>query len=247
MPLQAPSSRQPEGGSLHRVEALRERLRAEGLGGSLQPASLLEGRSRSDGEGHPEGLRPGSLGAITGPRSSGKTSLALEAVAAATRAGRLAAVLDGTGRLFPTALALQGIDLGRVLILRATASRAVWAAEQVLSSTAFSAVLLVEPGPLSRAALRRLQLAAERSGARALIVTSGAEPAPGLVAARLRAEPVPPLRESRQGPDERSPVASPPRRCRTRFSCRGQGAPRTSEVVLGGVVPSDELESGPRR
>jgi hypothetical protein len=62
-------------------------------------------------------------------------------------------------------LAQQGIELGRLLIVRpATATEALWAAEQALSSGVCAAVLLWLKGTDDRW-LRRLKLAAEAGGA----------------------------------------------------------------------------------
>lgn len=221
------------------VERLREMLRRRGVGAAVLPA--LAGEAAEAPLPPPavvkdgvllEGLRPGALVVVTGPRASGKASLALGPLAEASRAGELVAVVDGTGRLFPPALALLGAELSRVLVLRATGVLAAWAGEQVLGSGLFAAVALLEPGRLDRAALRRLQLAAERSGSRALLVSREAGPAAGLVEARLEAEALLPLGEARLSEAERSPVSSPPRRCRARLIRRGERAPRTVEVEL---------------
>jgi len=66
---------------------------------------------------------------------------------------------------FAPALAQQGIELGRLLVVRpATATEALWAAEQALSSGVCAAVLLWLKGTDDRW-LRRLKLAAEAGGA----------------------------------------------------------------------------------
>ncbi len=66
---------------------------------------------------------------------------------------------------FAPALAQQGIELGRLLVVRpATATEALWAAEQCLSSGVCAAVLLWLKGTDDRW-LRRLKLAAEAGGA----------------------------------------------------------------------------------
>jgi hypothetical protein len=65
---------------------------------------------------------------------------------------------------YAPALAQQGIDLGRLLVVRpATATEALWAAEQALSSGVCAAVLLWLRGTDDRW-LRRLKLAAEAGG-----------------------------------------------------------------------------------
>jgi hypothetical protein len=66
---------------------------------------------------------------------------------------------------FAPALSQQGIDLGRLLVVRpASAMEALWAAEQTLSSGVCAAVLLWLKGTDDRW-LRRLKLAAEAGGA----------------------------------------------------------------------------------
>jgi hypothetical protein len=66
---------------------------------------------------------------------------------------------------YAPALAQQGIELGRLLVVRpATATEALWAAEQALSSGVCAAVLLWLKGTDDRW-LRRLKLAAEAGGA----------------------------------------------------------------------------------
>jgi len=66
---------------------------------------------------------------------------------------------------YAPALAQQGIELGRLLVVRpATATEALWAAEQTLSSGICAAVLLWLKGTDDRW-LRRLKLAAESGGA----------------------------------------------------------------------------------
>jgi hypothetical protein len=66
---------------------------------------------------------------------------------------------------YAPALAQQGIELGRLLIVRPdTATEALWAAEQALSSGVCAAVLLWLKGTDDRW-LRRLKLAAEAGGA----------------------------------------------------------------------------------
>jgi hypothetical protein len=65
---------------------------------------------------------------------------------------------------YAPALAQQGIELGRLLVVRpSTATEALWAAEQALSSGVCAAVLLWLKGTDDRW-LRRLKLAAETGG-----------------------------------------------------------------------------------
>ncbi len=179
----------------------------------LRPADLFRGLSH------------GSMGVITGAWSSGKTSLALSEVARVTGLGRPAAVVDGTGHLFPPAIALLGGRPERTLILVPPPGRVVWTAEQVLRSGLFDLAVLLGAQRLALPALRRLQLAAEGGGARGLLVSPF--PAAGAVSLRLRAEPLP-------APEGAPPaIAAPVRRCRVRISGRGPlavGPPRWAQV-----------------
>jgi cell division inhibitor SulA/protein ImuA len=70
---------------------------------------------------------------------------------------------------YAPALAQQGIELGRLLVVRpASATEALWAAEQALASGVCAAVLLWLKGADGRW-LRRLKLAAEAGGALAVL------------------------------------------------------------------------------
>jgi hypothetical protein len=87
------------------------------------------------------------------------------ALAARARAGGRLAWIAPPHLPYAPALAAAGIDLAQVLIVKTrTARDALWAAEQALRSAACGAVL-VWPSEVQYAALRRLQLAAERGHA----------------------------------------------------------------------------------
>jgi hypothetical protein len=64
------------------------------------------------------GLPRGCLTEICGPASSGRTSVMLAALAAATRRGEFCALLDATDALDPYSVAAAGIDLDRFLWVR---------------------------------------------------------------------------------------------------------------------------------
>src|SRR5947207_3524586 len=64
------------------------------------------------------GLPRGCLTEICGPASSGRTSVMLAALAAATRRGEFCALLDGSDTLDPKSAASAGIDLDRFLWVR---------------------------------------------------------------------------------------------------------------------------------
>jgi len=64
------------------------------------------------------GLPRGHLSEMAGPRSSGRTSLLLQCVAAATRRGELVALVDALDMLDTASVAAAGADLSRVLWIR---------------------------------------------------------------------------------------------------------------------------------
>jgi hypothetical protein len=67
------------------------------------------------------GLPRGALSELAGPRSSGRTSLLLQLVAAATRRGEIAALIDASDRLDVASAAAAGVDLDRLLWIRGRA------------------------------------------------------------------------------------------------------------------------------
>jgi hypothetical protein len=133
----------------------------------------------------------------------------------------------------------MGAKLDRILFLRAPGRHSIWAAEQVLRSGTFSAVALIEPCAMDRPALRRLQLAAERSRALTLLVSSRRELPLEFLEARVRLEPISHLQEMQDHHDI-SLFADPPRQCRTVVNRRGSGTPLTVDVILSRRVLSRE-------
>ena len=124
------------------------------------------------------GFPRGRLSEISGPVSSGRTSLALALSAAATRAGEVAAWLDAADAFDPTSARAAGIELDRLLWIRAPRVReALQGAERLLTARGFALVVLdlcrgVEPGAaraLGAATWQRLARAAAASGT-ALVV-----------------------------------------------------------------------------
>ena len=103
------------------------------------------------------GWRQGEISEIVGGRSSGKTSVLLSSLAAATAGGGVAALVDAVDRLDPLSLQETGVDLSRVLWVRGAAitiemaraaliedvvSRAVRAFDLVIRAGGFSLVAL---------------------------------------------------------------------------------------------------------
>jgi hypothetical protein len=66
------------------------------------------------------GLRRGHLSEIIGPASSGRTTLMVNALAAATSRGEVAALVDTYDTFDPASAAGHGVDLTRVLWVRGT-------------------------------------------------------------------------------------------------------------------------------
>lgn len=64
------------------------------------------------------GLPRGCLTEICGPASSGRTTILLAALAAATRRGEYCAVIDASDALDPNSVAAAGVDLDRLLWVR---------------------------------------------------------------------------------------------------------------------------------
>jgi hypothetical protein len=67
------------------------------------------------------GLPRGQLSEITGPRSSGRTTLLLQMLAAATCGGEIAALVDTFDRLDVSSAVAAGVDLDRLLWIRGDA------------------------------------------------------------------------------------------------------------------------------
>src|SRR3954454_8446908 len=64
------------------------------------------------------GFPRGQLSELVGPRSSGRTSLAVQAIAAATGRGELVALVDALDMFDVESAAAAGVDLARVLWIR---------------------------------------------------------------------------------------------------------------------------------
>ena len=135
----------------HRTPA-REGRRARGAHDAAALDAVLHG-----------GLPRGELSEVAGARSSGRTTLLLQVMAAATRRGEIAALVDTFDRLDLASVVAAGIDLDRLLWIRGEASsppdraieRALKALNLVLQSGGFGvAAIDLADAPLS--ALNRL-------------------------------------------------------------------------------------------
>lgn len=136
------------------------------------------------------GLPRGHLCEIAGPPSSGRTSLALGLLAAATRAGECAAWIDCADALDPPSAAAAGGDLRRVLWVRASGRRdALRSTERLLQTDGFALVILDATGAGRRETGPRwsgadgLRLARLAAGASATLVLLGEERCAGSSAA----------------------------------------------------------------
>lgn len=93
------------------------------------------------------GIEPGSAVALAGAGTCGKVTIALRAVAGAQREGGAALWVDPTRSFDPLAAQRAGIDLDRVLVVRAATSEAVLlAASSGLRSEGFRLVV-IDLGP----------------------------------------------------------------------------------------------------
>jgi len=90
------------------------------------------------------GLRRGHLSEAIGAPSTGRTTVVLQAIAAATARGELAALVDACDALDPASAAAAGVDLARLLWVRETgdAARALKAFSLILQAGGFGLVAL---------------------------------------------------------------------------------------------------------
>ncbi len=96
------------------------------------------------------GLPRGCLTEICGPPSSGRTTLLLSALAAATGRGEFCAVVDASDALDPQSLAAAGVELDRLLWVRCGENSQ---AEHCLEKLLRAADLLLESGGFGLIAL----------------------------------------------------------------------------------------------
>ena len=114
---------------LARVQSAIKNQPSKILPASVAPASRLEIRPAPEmvSSGVPAidalagGLPRGCLTEICGPASSGRTTLLLAALAAATRRGEFCALVDASDALDPQSALSSGIELDRLLWVRCSA------------------------------------------------------------------------------------------------------------------------------
>jgi hypothetical protein len=170
--------RRKEGGAL--LTGLGARLtRASEL---APPSSAPGGSASADAASSPfgrlfGGLPRGKLIELVGRRSSGRHSLALAALAAATSSGESAAFVDLGDALDPQAAEGEGVELERLLWVRPPRIKAALSSAEMLLATGFPLVV-VDLGVSPRgsrwvpdAAWVRLARAAQAAAACLLVVT----------------------------------------------------------------------------
>ena len=101
------------------------------------------------------GWPQGRVCELVGPRSCGRTGVAIATLATATARGEVAAWIDGADAFDPASAAAAGVSLDRVLWVRPRAlGETVRAAEMVLEAGGFTALVL-DLGAGQRAGVRR--------------------------------------------------------------------------------------------
>jgi hypothetical protein len=118
---------------------------------AVRPAPEMVSSGIAALDGLTGGLPRGCLTEICGPASSGRTTLLLSVLAAATRRGEFCAVVDGGDALDPESVAAAGVELERLLWVRCgeNAGRPEQCLEQLLRV----ADLLLESGGFGLIAL----------------------------------------------------------------------------------------------
>ncbi len=138
------------------------------------------------------GIARGRISEITGPASSGKTTIAARFIASATRRGETTAWIDLPGAFDPASIEAAGADLARILwagfdgefrtadfacrfYLPKKRKDPLKAAELILEAGGFGLVVIdfgTMRYPLAQGAALRLARAAERSGAAVLALAA---------------------------------------------------------------------------
>jgi len=164
------------------VEHLKEQIRRVQAAPRRYLVTLATGAPELDALGV---FQLGGAVELSGEEASGRTTVALSLVAAASREKRLAAWVDGPQELYPPAAVPMGVDLKRLLIVRPPApGQLVWSAVQLLRSGAFTCVVLdvTHTGVrLTMLDTRKLLDAARAGGSLLVVLTANAAPAQGLV------------------------------------------------------------------
>lgn len=125
----------------------------------------------------PAGVPSGQLTELFGARSSGKTTLAFAILAACTRTGALGAFIDPGGAFFAPAAAGAGIDMRRLIVVRARGAAPARRALDALVRGGACSVVAVDcsefPSTLQAHHCARLAAQAEKTGTALVIITEG--------------------------------------------------------------------------
>lgn len=163
------------------LDQLREEIRRlQAAPPSGTPGVLTTGFAPLDQLLPGGGIPLGRVLELTGEKASGKTTLALMALARATSEGKLAAFVDASGELYPPAAEALGVDLSRLLIVRPKdPSLTVRITSLLARSGAFAAVVadLAEDRALPRGPVGRRLLDAAETGRTAVLLVSGVQSA----------------------------------------------------------------------
>jgi hypothetical protein len=138
---------------------------------AVRPAPEMVSSGIAEMDALTGGLPRGCLTEICGPASSGRTTLLLSALSAATRRGEFCAIVDADDTLDPHSAAASGIDLDRLLWVRCQADshhaehrhaeesleQLLRAADLLLESGGFGLIAL-DLGDLPPQAARRIPL-----------------------------------------------------------------------------------------
>ncbi len=219
--------RAAEATSQQTIERLRAEIRRVHAAPRQFVLSLHTGLEAIDALGI---WRLGGCVELSGEQASGRTSLALKAVAAAGGEGRLSAWVDGPGELYPPAAVPLGVHLQRLLIVRPKApGQLVWSAVQLLRSGAFTCVVL----DLNRTGVRlklqdskKLSDAARTGGSLLVLLTAEEAQAEGLVRLVLRTPRLSAVEGPADAPGERSEIEVAHSR---------QGIGRRLQLLRGGL------------
>ena len=104
------------------------------------------------------GLPRGCLTEICGPASSGRTTVLLAALAAATRRGEFCAVVDASDALDPQSVGAAGIELQRMLWVRCRDLEQVLRATDLLLESGGFGLIVLDLGDLPPQSARRIPL-----------------------------------------------------------------------------------------
>ena len=105
------------------------------------------------------GWRRGEVSEVIGPRGSGRTSLLVSTLAAATARDEVVAIIDAVDRFDPVSAALAGVDLDRVLWVRGASIGVESARPSVVEHAVHQAVRALDLADLPPRAVRALPFA----------------------------------------------------------------------------------------